>query len=505
MTYDNVTWDSPLVPSKLYTGTNNAILRFRLPRLPAVGTLLGGAFGTFLGLYNTHRIGQLTQELQDVKQSHNQLVEVVENNGLNIERLNTSLQELYDYIQFIGELNPTKIDQSLQIIETGLYRLVDHATRAVQMAQIRRMSVDLLTGVQLKNLFNKLKGEARKLNNILLINQPSDLFQLEVSYFSDGQDVHLLVHVPSVPKSGLLDLYQLHPFPLPVEGNFSLIPIVTNNVLALTTDHNKYHAQLSTTQLMDCLRINQVYICERHGVLAKELSSSCLGALYLQHAVKAQELCQIEVTPIKEIVFQLLSNWFLIYSPVIFTSDVHCQNGSLSRFFIPEGISKHFLSPGCQADFKENILFSNTAVRLDSDLIHFEWEWEKELFKLNTPQEIMANLQTIQQSGFSAPTLNDIQHLKVNSKSGFNYLYQIVGFILSTCVTAMFTIVIIFLMAKYRLKIMDAYHQTTSCCTKTVEITPANAENMPLNARNHLPIYTDSYQPSTRIYPNDPL
>lgn len=504
ITRGSSTWDSPLIPSRLYTSADDSITRFRLPRVPAIGSLLGGAFGTFLGLYNTHRINQLTHELQDVKQSHNQLVEVVVTHSNEISKLNGSLDELTDYVGRVHELNPTSIDQSLQIIETGLYRAVDHATRAVQMAQLRRMSVDLINSAKLHTLFHRLKSEAEQINNILLINQPSDLFQLEVSYFSDGQDVHILIHVPSVPKTGLLDLYQLHPFPLPVEGNFSLIPIVTNNVLALTTDHNKYHAQLSTTQLMDCIRINQVYICERHGVLSKDLSSSCLGALYLQNSEKAQELCQIQVAPIREIVFQLLSNWFLIYSPVVFTSDVHCQNGTMSRFFIPLGISKHFLSPGCQADFKENVLFSNTAIRIDSDLIHFEWEWEKELFKLNTPIEIIENLQTIQQSGISTPTLNDINHLKVNTKSGFNYLYQIVGFVLSTIATTIVTMIVIFLMAKYRVRIFDFYHQYAQCCFKqTLEITPANADTIPLNQRNrNLPIYTDGYQ---RNYADDPL
>ena len=280
-----------------------------------------------------------------------------------------------------------------------------------------------------------------------------------------------------------------------------------NNVIAITPDHRKYHVQLSSAQLMDCLKINQVYICERHGVLAKSLVTSCLGALYLQDFEQAQKLCQIQIQPTRELVFQLLGNWFLIYSPIVFTADVHCKNGTLSRFFIPLGITKHFLSPGCYAEFKENILLSNNAIRLSSDIIHFEWQWEQEIFEHFSPKDLVENMQLIQQNGISSPTLSDISHLKVTKNSGFNYMFQIIAFVLSTLATSIVTIVILFLLGKYRHRIAETYAQMTKCCKPTVmEVTPANAENLPLNdmARNrNLPIYTDSYR--RNHLDNDPL
>ena len=476
----------------------------RLPRIPGVGALIAGAIGTVFGLYNNYRINQLNRDLEEVKGKHNQLIEILDDQQNSIDQINFTITTIMNYIKFAHKIDPFRFLSQCNSIEQQIQNNLHRVIHAVQMAQVRRLSVDLLDSFQLDRLFKRLKLEAKNLDNVLLIDKISDLFQLEVTYFSDGQDVHLLIHVPSVPKNGLLDLYKLHPFPLPIDGNYSLIPMSDNNILALTPDHRKYHTQLSTTQLMDCQQINTVYICERHGVLTKNLSNSCLGSMYLQDYGAVQHLCQIQVMPTRELVFQLLGNWFLIYSPVVFTADVQCQNGTLSRFFIPVGISKHFLSPGCHADFKENVLLSNNAVRLESDLIHFEWKWEEEIFKTLTPLDLLDSLQTIQQSGISSPTLNDITTLKVTQKSGYNYLFHILGFILSTTATAIITIGLLFLLARYYNTICSSYQSCLKCCCTSNQepIEPVGAEeSMALNQRS-LPIYTETYKPADQLYPN---
>jgi Baculovirus F protein len=476
------------------------MMRQRKVRFPA---LAFGALGTLFGLYNTHRIHQLSADLDNVKDSHNQLVEVVDEHDKKIQQLNGSLHSLLEYFAITAKQHPSYVDQWCRDMERDLYAQTQKVVHAVQAAQNHRLSVDILTSDQLDRLFKKLTGVAKKLNNQLLITQPSDLFQLEVSYLTDGQDVQLLVHVPSVPKEGLLDLFQLHPFPLPLDGNYSLIPVVENNVLGLTTDYRKFHIQLSTTTLMGCQKVSTVYICERHGVLLRDLNATCVGALYQQDFEAAQKLCTIKVTDTKEIVFQLLGNWFLIYSPVVFTSDVYCANSTRSRFFIPQGISKHHLSPGCSADFKDHVMFANTAIRIDTDIIHFEWQWENKFFETYNPQELLDSVLSFQQEGNSAPTLNDLNHIKVNKKSGFNYLYHIIGFILSTLATAIATILILFLLFRYRLKIMDSYIKCCACVKpKDKTVDPIQPEDMPLQEIHALPRYTSSYRSASNLYPS---
>jgi hypothetical protein len=147
------------------------------------------------------------------------------------------------------------------------------------------------------------------------------------------------------------------------------------------------------------------------------------------------------------------------------------------------------------------VLYSNTAVRIESDILHFEWQWETKFFEQNDPAALIDNLNEFQSSGISAPTLNDINHIKVKSSSGFNYLFHIIGFILSTLATAIVAIAIIFLMFRFRNQITNSYDLCCTCikCVKRPAIDPIGPEDVPLREVHQLPRY--SYQPADRLYP----
>ena len=75
--------------------------------------------------------------------------------------------------------------------------------------------------------------ESQQAETELLVSQPSDLLQLELSYFYNGKMVTLLLHVPTVPIGSLLGLVKLHPFPLPISSNYSIVPDVDTQILAM--------------------------------------------------------------------------------------------------------------------------------------------------------------------------------------------------------------------------------------------------------------------------------
>ena len=54
------------------------------------------------------------------------------------------------------------------------------------------------------------------------------------------------------------------------------------NVLALTDNFEQLSLQINHADLMDCQHNNHFHICKRHGVLNRQLNSTCLGALYSQ-------------------------------------------------------------------------------------------------------------------------------------------------------------------------------------------------------------------------------
>jgi hypothetical protein len=77
-------------------------------------------------------------------------------------------------------------------------------THAIQAAVHQRFSVDYLNPAEMAALFKKLEERALEAGCELLIQYHSDLFQIETSLLYDGQDAHLLLHVPMTPKNSLL-------------------------------------------------------------------------------------------------------------------------------------------------------------------------------------------------------------------------------------------------------------------------------------------------------------
>ncbi len=79
----------------------------------------------------------------------------------------------------------------------------------------------------------------------LLLSHPSDLFQIEASYFYNGQDILLLLHIPMAPADSILRLFQFHPFPLPFTKTHFLLPKPSKPIFALSSGMERLSAELS--------------------------------------------------------------------------------------------------------------------------------------------------------------------------------------------------------------------------------------------------------------------
>jgi hypothetical protein len=98
----------------------------------------------------------------------------------------------------------------------------------------------------------------------------------------DRRDSHDLIHITMVPNGTLLQLSRLHPFPLPMFDTHHLMIDAREDVLAISLTETRYNVQLSSTDLLSCHRMNQVFMCDSFGVMSKRFNDTCLGALYMQ-------------------------------------------------------------------------------------------------------------------------------------------------------------------------------------------------------------------------------
>ena len=218
-----------------FPSKGTGVTDLRAPRFLGFLAPALGAFGTFMGIFNKAQIDKLQVEMQDVRTKHNRLVEVVADQDHHIQQINATIDGLLGVLNILAIHDPAITSARLSYIESQIKERIQTATHVIQQAQHRRLAVDFLSHTQLRQLYERLQVRAEESGSLLLTQQHSDLFQLECSYFFDGRDVHLLLHVPMVPKDSLLRLFRLHPFPLPLTKEHALITVADYNILALSS------------------------------------------------------------------------------------------------------------------------------------------------------------------------------------------------------------------------------------------------------------------------------
>jgi hypothetical protein len=323
---------------------------------------------------------------------------------------------------------------ALDHARTQLHFHLQKLVRGLQAAHLCRLSVDLLDGKQLHHIFDTAAQQAKTHNYQLKLQHPSDLFQIETSYTHNGQDVNLILHVPMAPADSILRLFQLHPFLLPFTESHFIMPDPANQILTISSVVDRLSVEMSVANLMSCHRINTAYLCERHGVMRRELNSTCLGSLYIQDFPGATNLCEMRIVEQAETVLQLQDNWYLLYSSSAFTSYVICLNNSNSEVFMKTGTNHVFISPSCQMRLKDHVLISDFSLRLDSVIKHYEWDLDEIAF---SPEERSLSshwLEILDTESVGRSTLNSIcQDITIERhSSSWIYLFSLLGFLAVT-------------------------------------------------------------------------
>jgi hypothetical protein len=267
-----------------------------------------------------------------------------------------------------------------------------------------------------------------------MLCHPSDLFQIKTSYVHNRQDVNLILHVPVAPADSILWLFQLHPFLLPFTESHFLMPDPANQILAISSGVDRLSMEMSVANLMSCHRINSACLCERHGVMRRELNSTCLGSLYVQDFPGAMTLCEMQIVEQTETVLQLQDNWYLVYSPAAFTSYIICLNNSNSEVFVKTGPNQIYISNSCRMRLKDHVLISDFSLRLDSVIKHYEWDLDEIAFSSEEHALSSRWLEILGAKNVGRSTLNSIcQDIAIQKRSSaWVYLFSILGVLVAT-------------------------------------------------------------------------
>ena len=104
------------------------------------------------------------------------------------------------------------------------------------------LCVDFLNVDQLHDLHARCLATANQHNSKLIVEYPSDFFQVKLSYVYTKDEVKLVLHIPTVPTDTLLWLMRYWWFPIPLcqdDLSTGIIPRLDCNVLTISNGKEK--------------------------------------------------------------------------------------------------------------------------------------------------------------------------------------------------------------------------------------------------------------------------
>lgn len=375
----------------------------------SVFQLFFGALGTFIGLFSDAKINRLQESLSSTIANQQKIINVISAQTKTIEHIGTTLTELKHQIYTAVTLNPAAINTELQSLLAKVKAQTDQVFVVLQQAQHRRLALDFLTARQITQLHDSLLAASKQAGADLIIKNPTDIFQLEMSYFFDGNQITLLLHVPLVPEESMLRLIKIHPFPLPLSEHFAIVPDISNEILAISAHSIQYSVQFPATDLLGCHQVNEIHLCQGKGVLNKRMSSTCLGALYTQNFQQASKLCPMKIIEKEETIYKLNNNQYLIFSPLGQTVTIRCKDAKSHEELVPKGISNFHLEEGCRTDLTDHLLIADYNINLETTIRHVALPREENMdIPHLSNDELEKHLKTLHRRGIYQPTINEI-------------------------------------------------------------------------------------------------
>ncbi len=228
---------------------------------------VSGAVGTLMGVFNSVEIKQIAAGVGENRKKINFIIDITRLTNAHLKNLDISVDKIYNIVTAMLQHNHAQLNSEInRILENG-HEAAIRITNMVQQAQNKRLSVDLLTPNTLKQVFQHLQDQAKSQNLKLMINQPSDLFQIDTSYLHSNKTVTLILHMPMESEENKLNLLQFIPFPLSqsLAANTTVTPKVDKDLIAVGKHHQ--YKILGQTNLAACTKLGQNFLCEGCSIL----------------------------------------------------------------------------------------------------------------------------------------------------------------------------------------------------------------------------------------------
>jgi hypothetical protein len=159
-----------------------------------------------------------------------------------------------------------------------------------------------------------------------------------------------LENFPNSKVGTLCRLFQLQPFPWIIKNTQNQ----NEQILAIPINAQSEPIQFSMEQLHLCKQVEALFFCNLEQLTTVPTQESCLIALATKHYSAAVHLCQFSISRPIELLYQLQSEKYLLYSADRQPQVYKCLGDNWSGLTITAGISFLIFSGQCDLNLTKH-------------------------------------------------------------------------------------------------------------------------------------------------------
>ena len=385
-----------------------------------------GAIALTLGVWNSYKINQLEDHLNKLSSKYNVLVNATSLLSSKHQQLAADVMLMKRLIQILAQNNYRKILAHSISSSSHLQSTITTVLDVITCGRQQRVSPKLINGDALAELFINLSKRAKQMDSTLLIEHPSDLYEVQASYGYDqsGRRFKIYIHVPLARKDQTLKMLKFLPFPFyhqSHESNSTITPDPGQNIYLAVLPQSQQQSPekshrfrvLNEAEVSTCFRLRRYHICPTRNLLKTKISESCIGSLWLKDNNFIVQNCDFQVEPSQEVAVKLAPREWLVYSPKPNSFSPICEDRQVIQSLKFETQTRLTLPEGCELHLNNHYISTDSNLLFDFKVETHEWRFYGSIFpnssnegeKLNL---FIDNLSTLK----TRHGIKDISHLR---------------------------------------------------------------------------------------------
>ena len=333
-----------------------------------------------LGILNRAELMSLHASVSTIATQQNHIIDILQEHEVSIHKVKHDMQIIIAGLEKV--MNTVDENHALTIIHEGELQII------MAMSEIRwilvciqhgmerllskRLPICFLEPHQMKKSLEKLQQKAQNENMEVLSLKAMAMLEFETSIIIIKGTINVYIHVPLWMTNQQLELMKFKNVPIQATENMTLNVINEEKYLAIGKDNT--YATLNNLEFDKLQEYDGRVFTSSSIILNKDITNSCIGAIFRQNLTALKERCHIKINKRKETLTPISGDSYILQTTKPQTISMECKT-RIKHVAISREETIH-LKQGCKIETEEHIIFAGKNINEEEKVHKWPIHWE---------------------------------------------------------------------------------------------------------------------------------